>query len=492
MQALLFLLVLVAPLLTGSLVAFLLREKNFGYVEKYASGFISLIGVLLAVVLVMLKLDKSFAWLSTVFLICVAGLSVLGLAFLGKPAKSTFRRQQLYFIVPAVLLWAYAVLYLAPSYINDDSFEIVANSVATNTIFEYSSMTGQKMVNGLPIFSKIYVMPVFEAVLCSTFKVPMWLVGGILIPTIVYVVNLFLMYRIGKELKASNLPMYMITYLLILMNGTYLPANGIPVTAGYAILREGYSGYAVFFGLVLPLLVLLALKKRFLYAAVTALPVVSLVKLDRVFYALKEPITSFESMNSAGKLVGLFIVSAVAILIVYAMTQEKVSPWIVFCPSAMVSYAVVRLGEFVQKGAKKIAFCIGVAAIIMSTSYFSTFSDAVSRSEEAITKEAARQAISTIDDFDFCLYAPMDIMAAARRLDGRVKTLVGRDIETTYLQGADYESHSEYRTDYYHYMLNYSLYNTNSYLVEHTEGEIMRQAKLEGMKYLVLPERYHD
>lgn len=486
MIILLFLAVLVAPILTGSLVSAIFREKTLTYAAKYGTGFVSLVGVLLAVQLVSLKLDMGFDRLSVVFLILCALLSLAGIPFLKKPCGFAVKKDMFLVAVLTAITALYAFVYLAPSFVNDDSFEIVANSIATKTIYEYSSMTGQKMIAGLPIFNKIYIMPVLLAVLCSRFGASMWLVGAFLIPTVVFVTGVFLVNDIANELNIHRKSVFLITFLLILVAGTYLPKNGIPVTAGYAILREGYSGYAVAYGILLPLAVLLLLKKKYLYAIVMFLPMLSLVRIDRIFYALLSLGESYGAMNRSGKHLGLFLFSVCAMVIYTAVKRKKINWWILLCPPVFVAFSFERLVSDIADGSRRMLFCLGGALIILSSCYLTPFADAEPASLVRKYEEYVKEEIAKIDDFDHSIYGSAEFMAAARRIDGRVKTLYGRDDVSEALQGLDYEETSEYARDFYHYMLNYNL-SVEGYALEHSEEEILKQAEIEGMRYFIPP-----
>ncbi len=486
MIILLLLVVLVAPILTGSLVSAVFREKNSTYTFKFGTGFISLLGVLFAVQLISLKFDKGFEWLLTAFWVLCGLLSLAGIPFIKKPCKLSVRKDMLPVLVLTVITALYAFVYLAPSFANDDSFEIVANSIATKTIYEYSSMTGQKMIAGLPIFNKIQVMPILLAVLCSGFGVSMWTVGAFLIPVTVFVTGVLLVNDIADELNIQRRPFFLISYLLILFTGTYLPKNGIPVTTGYAVLREGYSGYAVAYGILLPLIVLLLLKKNYLYALVMSAPVVCLVRIDRIFYAIMGLGENYASMNRSGKHLGLYLFSACAMIILCAAKRKKINWWLLLSPAIFVAFSFEELAFSISESGKRMLFCLGGSLIILSSCYFTPFDGAETSSEVKRFENYVKGEIARIDDFDYSIYGSAEFMAAARRIDGRVKTLYGRDDVSEALQGLDYEEVSEYARDYYHYMLNYNL-SVEGYALEHSEEEILMQAEREGMRYFFPP-----
>lgn len=493
MMAIIFVfLIILTPLFFGEVIAGIFREKNPGVFEKYAYGFLSLLLVSFGITLVTVKFRISFEKYS-LFILLVWGLSFLtGVIFSlwslkGKrTVRKTFCKYELWYLIPAVLLFAYSYLYLAPSFANDDTWEVVATTVRTGTIFEYSAMTGAKMVNGLPIFNKIYFLPLLYAAFAGRLKLPVDVWGSLVVSVMVFVTNLGLVRKLGLEIKVKNISSFMILYMLILIGGTYLPVNGIPVTFGYAILREAYSGYGIFYGVVLPVLTLLLIRKRWLFSVFLALVSFGLLRLDRIFFALTTPASSWAIVNGEGKMAIFTILSLAVAFCLRVMANTAIEWKMVLCPPAFVSYVTDKIVDVIRgKNAKRV-FLLGMGIFILVSCYFEPFKDAMPLGEYLDYEKEVAQKLSELESEDCCILAPVEFMGVTRRLGSNVRTLFGRDDVSSYMVGLDYEDTSEYVTYYYRYTLNHYLM-WEPYYIPYTEEELLDFAKKEGMDYLIFP-----
>lgn len=486
------LLIILTPFLFGGAIAGIFREKNAGVFEKFAYGFLSLLLVSFGITLVTLKFRVSFDKFSMLTLL-VWGLAlavgivsfvaeIKGKVFTKKP----FDKFSLWYIIPAVILGVYAYIYLAPSFANDDTWEIVSTTVKTGAIYEYSAMTGAKMVNGLPIFNKIYFLPLLYAAFVNRLGIPMNYLGGILIPGLVYTANLGLVKTIGEKVRVKNLSSFMILYMLTLMGGTYLPQNGIPATFGYGILREGYSGYGVFYGVLIPTVVLLLIKKKWLMSVFMAVVSVGLLRLDRIFFSLKTPVTTWGLVNSEGKMALLTIAAVAAAFFLKALKKADIQWKLVLCPPAFLSCVVDSLVVLVAKKRDKKILLLGIGFVILVACNFEPFKESQTFSSYLKYEKEVAEELSKLETEDCCILAPLEFMSVARRLNGGIRTLYGRDDVSPYMVGLDYEDTSEYVTYYYRYTLNkYLLWEP--YYIPYEEEELLDYARKDGMDYLILP-----
>lgn len=486
------LLIVLIPLLFGEVVVEIFREKNAGIFEKYACGFISLLLMSFAVTLCTVKFRLSFDKYSLLILIIwgfalAAGAVCCVVKSRGRnKSKCGFDKFSLWYLIPAVILFVYSYLYLAPSFANDDTWEIVSTTVNTGTIYEYSAMTGEKMVNGLPIFNKIYFLPLMYAAFVGRLEIPMNLLGGVLLPLMVFVTNIGLVRKIGREVGVKNESSYMLLYMLALMGGTYLPANGIPATFGYGILREAYSGYGIFYGVVIPLATLLLLKKKWIETLLTASVSLGLLRIDRIYFALKTPVSTWNQVNSEGKMAVFTLLSLAAVLLLKALNNTKAEWKLLLCPPVFFSYATDNVQNLISgKGAKRVFLLVMGVAVIVACN-FEPFKDAQTFVSYLKYEKEVAAELAKIEDRDCCILAPLEFMSVARRIDGSVRTLFGRDDVTPTMVGLDYEDSSEYVIYYYRYTLNhYLMYEP--YYIPFTNEELLEIAKKEGMDYLIFP-----
>ncbi len=435
---------LIAPILTGALILGIFREKTLGYLKMYALGFLSLFVLLLGVLLVALKLDFDLYTLEKVYFALITFLSLLGIPFLfinkRKLIKPEMNKRFLLVIIPATALGLYSYFYLAPSILGNDTWEVVSTTMAHGTLYEYSSMTGRLMKAGVPIWNKILVLPMFIACMCDFFNIPVRLFLGFLLPVTVYVLNLSLVWIIGREIHIKKMEYYMLLYMLLLMCGTDLAANGIPSTAGFVILREGYTGYSVAYGVALPLISYLLLKKKYLLLMLPAASLLGCLRLDRIFFAIKTPFSSFSDMNEGGKIFGVFVATVIINVFLSFYKKEKCDWRLVFCPEAFISATLEGLLKVFEKRKERIAFNIGACLIILSVCDFSPFENSNTLIETLSYENYVQECIDNGElSGTYIDYADIEFMSTARRLDGSIETSEGRDSIDDYLIGINFE-----------------------------------------------------
>ena len=483
-------LLLAAPFLFGVGISCTHRERSVGYLKGYLVGFLSLFVMLFIETLAMLKLDLTlaqFEWAAVGTLIAMAAIGAV-LMLIKRPhfIKPGFDAHALYFIVPAILLFAYSYCYLAPSFANDDTWEIVSTSLARHSIYEYSAMTGRLMEQGLPIFNKIYVMPLLYIVLADFFGVPVSVSAGILMPALVYVLNLAVVYAIGRKLALTEVHFYMVAYLLLLIAGTYLPTFGVPVTLGYPLLREGYSGYAVAYGVVIPAVLFLLLHKKYLWAIVTFMVNAPLVRADRIVFALSSPVRNFHDINTAGKLAGIFMAAVVAAAVMGFVLKKKLNFFALLVPSVFIAYVCESLKDVINdKKMSSFIFTVGIAVIILSAVNFQPFDDAETYGERKRIEATVKASLEEIKP-DRIVWGPEEFMAVARRINGSITTLSGRDDANSYMAGLDYEKGAEMVIEYRNTLKNIAS-GQRFYVTEHDEKYVVNRALDEGAYYLVIP-----
>ena len=481
------LLLVAAPFIFGVGISCGYRERNVGYLKGYLVGFLSLFAMLFIEILAMLKLDlslKTFEWIvaGTLAAMCVIGAVLMAVKRPGF-ARPEFEKRMLWFIVPAVLLFVHSYCYMSPSFANDDTWEFVATSVAKGSVYEYSSMTGRLMKAGLPIFNKILATPLLYVVLADFFGISVNVSAGLIVPAIVFVLNLAIIYAIGKELEVSNLPYYMILYMLILMAGTYLPDFGVPVTVGYPVLREGYNGYAVAYGVVIPTALLLALKKKYLWAVVSIATLASLLRIDRVFFAATSPLKSIAAMNNAGKIMGLYIPAVAAALIYKTVKGEKIKWQALLIPSVFVAYMSEKLKNCLNKKHESAWYSLGVAVLILSAVNFEPFDDAETYFVRNAKEVEVKEYLTKVDGLT---WGPIEFISVARRIDGNFESLFGRDAGDPKMAGYNYENDYDMATEYRN-----AIYNVAAgeylYVTKNDTQIIVEFAVTEGARYALLP-----
>lgn len=476
-----------APSLLGALIMWIFRERNTEYVKVFSTGFLSLFVLLFCVMLVSLKLDFSFDRAEKVFFLLVALLSVIGIPawFFVKPVFLKITKNEIVFFSLSIILFLVSYLFYSPSYTNDETLEFVTTALCKRKLFAYSVFTGKPIENGFPIFYKICVMPIFTTFLCDFFEIPVRILSGVILPFITFFTNIFLVRSIGNKLSLKNKEVFMITYELSLLSATYLPIRGMTVTNGYALLREGYSGYAVAYGISVALALLLFLDKKYIKGLCSLASLVALIRIDKFYFAILTPLKSFREMNEAGKMMAIFLCSIIAAY-VYSIIKKIKIRWIaLIVPSVFISYVVEKTNSFMNERKKRIAFLISVSIILLFACYFEPFKAADTHFERAKEEKEVSESLKAIPE-DSMIYGSEEFMAIAKTLNGNLETLYGRDDFSSYLDGLDYEESSKYLKDYKNGYLNY-LGGRKLYETDYETSYIFEKAFSEGVDYIVLP-----
>ena len=470
------------------------------------SGFLFLLLVFVPCLLYALKKDLSFSGLKSIYLVAAAAVLILGvllfavglaLGRIGFSAPKVYSKDPflLIFLGIAALLGVLSIFFVTPSFVNDDTWEIVETTLLKGRIYEYSSLTGLPLETGHPIFYKVYVMPMFYAVLCSFFGTELYPIAGITVPVFVYILHLWLVYKISEELlpDSKRFP-FMIVYLAVLCAGTYLPKSGVPVTAGYAILREGYSGYAVCYGLVLPLCLLCVLQKRWIRAAFAAATAAGLIRVDRVFYGALEVIKGHVSINGEGRLFFLFILCIIALFMLRKKTDVPVKWYACLLPSVTVALTAVAAGALFKTKKEVVAYYLGIFAIIFACCDYRPFADAETGSFIK-THGGAAECAELIPEGARVL-STKEFMAKIRRVDGSVQTAFARSYYTPELTGLDFEAPPKHCREYLLFAENYAMWisaygyaSDTGYISLYDLAEMVRP---EGIDTIVIPSSRND
>lgn len=487
------------PYLCGTLETMVLRERNAGHLNIYVTGLLSLFAYFLFSILVSLKLDFTFEKMRLMFLAGPVLLSMTAIPVLIYKIKKglvsgmpSVNRQMLWFVPTAVVLGAVAFLAYEPSYINDNTWEIVNTTLESGTIYEISSLTGKPLELALPIFTKIYVMPMFYAVMCKTFGFEMWLLAGLLMPVIFFALNISLIYSISGELMPAKAErrraLFMCIHLLLLIAGTYLPADGITATAGYALLREGYTGYALTYGVLVPFVLLLLLRKKYVHAFLSGITFLGLIPLDKFFFAvLGTPVRYYTQVNTAGKLAAFYLVSLMIMAVLVILKKDRCRAAVFACPSVLVCYCVVRLSDFIQAKRDRIIYFLGVGIVVLAACGFRPMEDAIPASN--IRKENADLKACILEiskDKAVCLWGTEDIMSEARRISPKVELAYPRSVFASEMYGIEYDPITDEMDDMVMFVRN-KIYEIDYLTISRKDSQIVDEAINLGVNCIIIP-----
>lgn len=93
--------------------------------------------------------------------------------------------------------------------------------------------------------------------------------------------------------------------------------------------------------------------------------------------------------------------------------------------------------------------------------------------------------MACLDDMgDGLVWAPIEFISAARRLDGNIEFLYGRDASDPLMAGFDYEQDPEMALEYRN-AINNVIFGRYVYVTKHDTEDIVKLAIEEGAEYIV-------
>jgi len=486
--------ILAVPFLWGTAVFLLDRNKREKVepVVIYTTGLLALLSFFLFCLLIALKFDFSLIELEKLFLAGSLLIALPGVAIFIKSRNKlnvrvgckAFSADFIYIII-AILLFAFSYIYLSPSVVNDDTWDIVSVTLAKGTIYTHSAMTGQELVKGFPIFYKIYVVPMMVSCFCDCFRIEPSLLLKFIMPALAFILNLALVKIIAREIGVKNTNVFMLSYLILLTVGTYLPSKGIPITLGYSLLRQGYTGYAIAYGLLAPGVVLLLIRKQYFSAIVSCVSCLGLLRLDRLFFALREPINSYIDMSGAGKILALYLLAILTMIICTKKRNQEVTVFLLLLPSAFIAYEAEYIGGYLTGKRRKVMYYAALSILFYSACSFSIFSDAELSSSVRDKEIAAIEINKVINNPDSVVWGSCEMMGYLHRADGNRKTLYGRNANVATMDGLDYEDKPEdFDSLYLGY---YNLIDRDAFYDADTSIEELLEKVSMLCEYIVLP-----
>lgn len=376
---------LAAPLLVGAPISRIFltrntRKKNTGWLEAYVIGLLSLFALFLFVFAVGLKLDVELDGLEKLFFVPTALLSFGGLIFLIVDRKRfmveklTSKKEWLW--IGAAVLVAFVSIFLTiPAFCTDDTFELVRTTIKVRILYKNASLTGMISSAGVSGFVKVYIMPMFLACMCDFFKIDVSIFAVSVVQPVIIVCNLYLVRRISKYFTRNNTS-FMLVYIAVLIAGTVIPKTIIPTTTGFVLLRDGYTGYSLAWGVALPAVALALIEGKYLLAVIMAASTLGLVRLENAFECIKHPVNTFQLMNLAGKLAVLYILAGMYCFLFHSERKGKKFMPLLLCGPALIATAYVDILEKISSKKNQIVLTASAIVILLACANFNTFEGA--------------------------------------------------------------------------------------------------------------------
>ena len=324
---LLLILYFVVPFLVGNIYSAIFSKNKLGVADLYLSGMAIVYAGLFVLQLSIVKFKFDLGLIVKIYTIYFGVLLVLGaLSFGWKLLRKNYKICELAMTKKTIWLWGLVllqgVLYIVvknPYFENNALLETTKVTLETGTLYQYNGYSGLPAVAGFPLANKLMFLPGLYSYICLVFGINPVILFNFIVPCVTflsfYLVMLLWVRRLGKEYGIKWEKLFLILFVVIQL------ADGWIYSTGFRVLHEGYTGEAIFFG-VLFLYALLRIKNRrylICLASVCAFP--GLVKYSLVTDFFKG-ITGF--FRQAATYNGIHLLFVIAVVI-YIIQNKKAS-----------------------------------------------------------------------------------------------------------------------------------------------------------------------
>lgn len=288
MWILLLVCLLAVPFFAGYVVRKVLEPSGRGIVDTYLFGVLTLLAASGALQLPLLLMQKSFSLYEKIYAILILILSVTGLVLFtlsmwstwcGKQERNPLEQVKMFwrswfrnkvsfvFCILTVVVFGLCMLRVfieLPDVSGDFTLETILTTLSTDTIYQYNSFTGQVIGEGMPIRQQILTLPFFLAFLSDVFKVDVGLLVYKGFPCMVLFWTALVYVRWGSLLfskQREKESAFLFVVSIMLLAGDYAK-----LATASLLLHQGFTGYALCAGFVIPYALYLCLKGKWLPA----------------------------------------------------------------------------------------------------------------------------------------------------------------------------------------------------------------------------------
>lgn len=283
-MTLLFVLFIVfVPIFMGMFVRKLLEYKGQNLADDYLCGILILIVVSGIVQFVTVTFNYSFTWYCRTLLLASIFMAVIGLVL--SIALQTYTLQTLkqsvkdkvkninrsnnvwgLVVIGLVFLGVLArILFSSPVLEGDFTLETINTTLSTNTIYKYNSLTGQEILNGMPIRQQILTLPMLLAFFIDTFGMDTSVFVFRIFPCAVALMCFLAYYRMGQNFFPDNFEKR--SHFLHILSLMILVGDCGIKSPTFLLVFQGFSGYCFLACVLLPYLFTACLRRKWGIAA---------------------------------------------------------------------------------------------------------------------------------------------------------------------------------------------------------------------------------
>ncbi len=475
------------PYLTGNAYGFVFRKKTMGIVSTYLSGVAIVYALLTAVQFVIVKFRFDFSNTVNVYNILFIVLGVLGgLGFVLRLCKDKAVKWDV--LVKGKSIWilgliaCQGILYIVlknPYFENNALLETCGIIMETGTIYEYNAFTGKEALAGFPLSNKLIFLPVFYAYISTMSGINQAVLFNFVFPVVTfvsfYLVMLLWVQKLGEEHKVKW------EMLLLLLLWIVQVGDGWSHSTAFRVLHSGYTGEAIFFG-VLAAYSLYAIKNKcYLIAVASLCTFPGLVKYDAVFDFIK----SFNEYRKEGAMYGGMLLVFILAVAFYVIQNKRISVYLLNLNLTVCLFAAEVWERFVaekQGKAEKVLNGTVVLVLLLMCGNVLVISDTTEwRSNIYGATEAEYRLLEKLDaeneDEGIKVVACDELVRWIKRLDLDMEPVIGYDLGG---KGVWWYSYEEYDENYER------LWQNVNYATVDMEWELMELSDEIEMDYVLV------
>lgn len=482
----LILLFFIVPYLTGNIYGVVLRKKGTGVVGTYLAGMAIVYGMLTILQFVVVKFKLDFLETSRMYHILFVACIVLGIVCLG---IRWFKDKAVRWDVELnkKSLWIFGLIFLQgilyvvlknPYFENNALLETARVTLETGTIYEYNAFTGLKAQAGFPLSNKLMFLPVLYAYIGDISGVDLTILFNFVMPTVTfisfYAVMVLWMQRVAKESgKKWEL-------LLLLLVWIVQVGDGFEYSTAFRVLHSGYTGEAIFFG-IMAAYALYSIKNRcYVIALVCGMTFPGLVKYDAILDFAK----SFDEFWNEAALSGGMVLVYIVAVVFYIVKNKKVAAEL-FNLNLIIAYSVAEVWEKVVAGEngkvkKVLQGGVVLLTLLMCGNIWIVSDDTAWRSNPYGVGKAEYELLQKLDDENkkvIKVAACDELVCWIKRLGIDIEPVVGYDLGGKGVWWYSYENYDENHTD---------LWRSINYAMGDMEQELMLLSDQIDMDYVVV------
>lgn len=284
MIILLLLFLIIVPFLVGQPVRRILEHTGRGIVDEYLCGVMAMFvasGVLHVLLLFLNRPFSDYEKIYPILLLIVALVGVLLVVLdirkdnnsrrkeriLGVWRSITGNKETRIFSVLTAIVLAFCVIRIlvgTTDVTGDFTLETIRTTLSTDSIYQYNSLTGLALEEGMPIRQQILTMPFFLAFLSNVFRIEASVLLYKIFPCYILFLTVLIYAQWGGVLfsnQRERRSVFLFVVSVLLLVGDY--AQAAPAAL---LLHQGFTGNAICVGMVIPFVIYACMSKKWLLA----------------------------------------------------------------------------------------------------------------------------------------------------------------------------------------------------------------------------------